>query len=244
MVFFFVVVDNREKNDRIAIACKGFELEDCDVKVSTLKYGDYLVDDLVVWEYKTVSDFMSSLYNESLFNEVFNQSEHYPFSFLVVQGDFNTYLYQSYFKNSKIKRRYSSVKEYINTQKKIIDGAIRRLRTVCNVVQFKTEAECLNEILEQSKKCIEFKGYGGVVRPSKDYHINPCKSSLMEISKVGDKLSDRIIEEFGLECLDDMGRITFDGLLSVKGVNEDIANGFWVRMYGCSFDEWLKCKRI
>ena len=84
-------------------------------------------------------------------------------------------------------------------------------------------------------KCVNFKGYGGVVRPSKDYHINPCKSPLMEIKGVGDKLSDRIIDEFGLKCLNDLSSICYDELLNVKGVNEQIANVFWEKVYGYEY---------
>ena len=236
------VVDVQEKV-RGKVAFNGFIKESYDARLESLEFGDYLVDDLVVWEYKTVPDFISSMFNESLFNEVFNQSSVYPFSFLIIEGDFNSFLYKSYFKSGKSHlNRYGGVKEYINSQMKIIDGAIRRLRTVCNVINMKTQAECLNEIMEQSLKCLDFKGYGGVVRPSKDYHINPCKSLLMDISGVGDKVSDRIIDEFGLNCIDDFHRITFDGLLSVKGVNENIANDFWKRMYGLEFNEWMKEK--
>lgn len=231
-----IVVDDRESVVRMSVAVDGFGLEGCECVVDRLSVGDYLVDDLVVWEYKTVSDFVSSLYNESLFNEVFNQSQVYPFSFLIIEGDFNSFFYNNYFKSGKHrKERFSTVKEYMDNQKSIVRGAIRRCRTVCNVVQFKTQAECLNEIFEQSRKCVSFKGYGGVVRPSKDYNVNPCKAPLMEIKGVGEKLSEKIIDEFGLKCLNDLMSICYDELYNVKGVNKNIANNFWLKVYGFEY---------
>lgn len=231
-----VFVDNREDSGRVDVAVRGFGLEGCDCGVGVLDVGDYLVDDLVVWEYKTVPDFINSMWDGSLFNEVFNQSERYPFSFLIIEGDFRSFLYKQYYRSGKSRQgRYHSVKDYVNSQLKMVDGAIRRLRTVCNVVQCDSQGECLNEIYEQSLKCVNFKGYGGVVRPSKDYHINPCKSPLMEIKGVGDKLSDRIIDEFGLKCLNDLSSICYDELLNVKGVNEQIANVFWEKVYGYEY---------
>ena len=228
-----VVVDTRELDSRVKVAVKGFSLEGCDVTVGTLDVGDYLVNDLVVWEYKTVPDFIASMWNESLFNEVFNQSEKYPFSFLIIEGNFNSFLFKQYYRSGKSKQGYyHNVKDYVNSQLKMVNGAIRRLRTVCNVIQCDSQGECLNEIYEQSLKCISFKGYGGVVRPSKDYHVNPCKSPLMEIKGVGDKVSDKIIEEFGLKCLNDLSSICYDELLEVSGVNEQIANDFWKKVYG------------
>ena len=243
-ILFFMVcfkVDSREKQ-RGVIANNGFISEGYSSAIVSLEFGDYLVDGLVVWEYKTVADFVSSLYDESLFNEVFNQSKLYPFSFLIVEGDFNSYFYQSYFKRGKA-RFNGSVKSYINGQMRNVTGAIRRLRTVCNVLNFKTQAECLNEIMEQSLKCLDFKGYGGVVRPlDKGFglDVNPCKAPLMSVARVGDVVSDRIIDMFGLECLDDFSRVSFDGLCEVKGVNEDMANGIWKVIYGKSYDDWFK----
>ena len=228
-----VRVDNRECGGRVKVAVRGFGLEGCDVSVELLEFGDYLVDDLVVWEYKTVPDFLGSLFDESLFNEVFNQSMTYPFSFLMIEGDFKQYLYKSYWRSGEVRLRYHSVKDYVNSQLKLVDGAVRRCRTVCNVINLGTQAECLNEILEQSRKCVGFKAYGGVVRPSKEYNINPCKSSLMELRGVGDKISDRIIDKFGLGCLNDLSNISYDDLLSVSGVNESMCDDFWLKVYGC-----------
>lgn len=233
-----VVCDSLESVDRLGVAVKGFGLEGCECSVERLNVGDYLFGDLVVWEYKTVPDFVSSLFDESLFNEVFNQSQEYPFSFLIIEGDFRSFLYKQYFRSGKSRTgKYNSVNEYVNFQLKMINGAIRRCRTVCNVIICKTQAECLNEMLEQSRKCLNFKGYGGVVRPNNDYNINPCKAPLMEIKGVGDKISEKIISYFGLTCLCDLTSICYDELLSVSGVTEDIANDFWLRVYG---EEYVK----
>lgn len=233
-LFMRVLVDSRESGVRCGVALHGFSLEGCVCSVELLDVGDYLVDGVVVWEYKTVSDFLGSLFDESLFNEVFNQSERYPFSFLIVEGDFRSFLHKQFFRLSVNRKQYyhNNVNEYVNTQMKIINGAIRRCRTVCNVINLRTQAECLNEILEQSRKCLDFKGYGGVVRPNKEYNVNPCKAPLMELKGVGDKISDKIIDEFGLGCLNDLSNISYDDLLSVSGVNESVCDNFWLKVYG------------
>ena len=111
-----VVVDSRESGVRRGVAVRGFLLEGCECRVAGLEFGDYLFDGVVVWEYKTVADFVSSLFDESLFNEVFNQSEHYPFSFVIVEGSFRDYFYKAYWRSGKAGRNYCSVKDYVNTQ--------------------------------------------------------------------------------------------------------------------------------
>ena len=237
-LFMRVLVDSRESGVRCGVALHGFGLEGCECGVELLDVGDYLVDGVVVWEYKTVSDFLGSLFDESLFNEVFNQSERYPFSFLIIEGDFRSFLRKQFYRLSVNRKQYyhNNVNEYVNVQMRIISGAIRRCRTVCNVINLRTQAECLNEILEQSRKCLDFKGYGGVVRPSRDYNVNPCKSPLMSIKGVGEKLSDRIIGDLGLVCLSDLVGVGFDELCGVKGVNVRIANGFWLMVHGVEYD--------
>ena len=228
-----VVIDNRECESRVDVARKGFGLEGCECIIGRLEFGDYLFEYSIAWEYKTVPDFVNSMWDGSLFHEVYNQSTHYPFSFLIIEGDFNSFFYKQYFRSGKSKdKKWNNVKEYINSQMNVVNGAIRRLRTVCNVLNFKTQAECLNEMLEQSLKCENFKNYGGRVRPLKDYSVNPCKLPLMDIKGVGDKISDKIIEEFGLKCLNDLSSICYDELLSVSGVNESMCDDFWVKVYG------------
>ena len=58
----------------------------------------------------------------------------------------------------------------------------------------------------------------------------------MEINGVGDKVSDNIISMFGLTCLNDLGRVSYDDLLEVKGVNENIAKEFMKKMYGEEYE--------
>ena len=67
-----VIIDSREKARkepaRIFYSGKGHE-----ASIEMLEVGDYLFDDQVVFEYKEIGDFMSSILNESLFNEAANQ---------------------------------------------------------------------------------------------------------------------------------------------------------------------------
>ena len=55
-----VTIDSREK-DRVRSASKYFKDQGLEVEVSELKVGDYLFDDKVCFEYKTIPDFIASI---------------------------------------------------------------------------------------------------------------------------------------------------------------------------------------
>ena len=101
-----VRIDSREK-DRKERANIFYSGKGHDAKVEMLEVGDYLFDDQVVFEYKEISDFMSSVLNESLFNEAANQSLRYPYHYVVIVGDVKDYVKSRWgFSKSKWKGDY------------------------------------------------------------------------------------------------------------------------------------------
>ena len=92
-----VTIDSREKDRKeraeIFYSGKGHE-----TKIEMLEVGDYLFNDQVVFEYKEIGDFMSSITNESLFNEAANQSLKYPYHYVVIVGDMKSFVKENFFK--------------------------------------------------------------------------------------------------------------------------------------------------
>ena len=64
-----VRIDTREKG-RIESAKEYYKAHGLDVIVRRLDFGDYVFDDRVCFEFKTWEDFLSSMGNKSLFEEV------------------------------------------------------------------------------------------------------------------------------------------------------------------------------
>lgn len=230
-----VVVDVRER-DRVDSALKCFRDEGVDCKARMLVFGDYLVNGCVVWEYKSVRDFIQSVFDESLFNEVFNQSVRYEYSFLVIVGDFNKGVKDLYYSNPRVRNRFRTMTLYRNWVNKVYNGAVRRCRTVCNVVFVPTMKGAFYEILAQSEKCLDGKVYGGVVRKRKDLRtLSPMESFLTGIGGIGDVTARSIISDFNVECLDDLVRITGDDLVK-KNYARDKVKAFCEYVHGEEFE--------
>lgn len=231
-----VVVDVRERG-RVESALSSFRGEGVECCVRMLPFGDYVVNERVVWEFKTVEDFVKSIFDESLFNEVFNQSVEFDFSFLVVVGDFNRGVKRLYYSNSRVRDRFPTMTRYRNWVNKVYWGAVRRCRTVCNVIFVPTVKGAFYEILAQSEKCLDGKVYGGVVRKRKDLRtLSPVESFLTGIGGIGEVNARRIIEEFSVSCLDDLLRISGDDLVS-KGFHRDKVKVFCKYVHGEEFVE-------
>ena len=67
-----------------------------DVHVEKLQYGDYLFQlndgKEAVFEFKNCKDFIKSMDDKSLFQELSNQTINYEYSYLIVCGDFDVIL--------------------------------------------------------------------------------------------------------------------------------------------------------
>ena len=83
-----LIIDHREK-DRIKLATQYYTKQKLDVSVEELPIGDFLFldgDKQAIFEYKTVSDMVSSIQDNRVFNQVNTLSEEYHNRFLVIHG--------------------------------------------------------------------------------------------------------------------------------------------------------------
>ena len=227
-----IIVDVRER-ERSVRGTEYYRNNGLKVCTRMLPYGDYLFNNKVVWEYKTVTDFINSIFDDSVFNEVFNQSNSYEHSFLIIVGDIDKELLKPYYNNPVVRNRYPSMQQYKNRIREIVKGAIRRCRTVCNVVTVKNEKEAFQEMLKQSEKCIDNKKYGGIVRKSKNKELTPFEVFLSCIGGIGEVTSKKIIEEFNVQSLDDLMVISYDDLIE-HGIKRDKAKAYCKYVYGKS----------
>ena len=84
-----VTIDNREQ-DRIQSATEYYQSQGITVEVAELEIGDYIFTDgtnEVVFEFKVISDFISSIQSGRVFNQAISQAENFNYHFVVIQGD-------------------------------------------------------------------------------------------------------------------------------------------------------------
>ena len=219
-----IVIDSREKDRKeraeIFYSGKGHE-----AKVEMLEVGDYLFDDQVVFEYKEIGDFMSSILNESLFNEAANQSLKYPFHYVVIVGDMRDYVKNRWqYNKNKWKGDYPS---YIVNNYSRYYGALRRLRTFTTPIECSDEKQALYEMLLQSIKCLDGKSkyYSNVSRQVESQ--DPVDVLLTSSKGVSIKKAEAIRKTCNVNNLYDLLNLTINDLKEVEGIGEKVSSNIY-----------------
>ncbi len=78
-----VIIDYREESSGLAALLS----EHYVVEVATLPYGDYLINDRLTVKRKTARDFLVSIVDLRLFNQVANLKKNCSYPFLLIEGD-------------------------------------------------------------------------------------------------------------------------------------------------------------
>ncbi|MBU3904863.1 MAG: hypothetical protein KJ906_01800 [Nanoarchaeota archaeon] len=84
MANVIVFMDKRENTSRLT---QYFDQYDCDLQKKMLLYGDFLVSDRVCIERKTTSDFISSIVDRRLFQQLKDLKENFEKPILIIEGD-------------------------------------------------------------------------------------------------------------------------------------------------------------
>ena len=219
-----VRIDSREK-DRKERANIFYSGKGHDAKVEMLEVGDYLFDDQVVFEYKEISDFMSSILNESLFNEAANQSLRYPYHYVVIVGEMKDYVKSCWVYNkSKWKGDYPN---YIVNNYSRYYGALRRLRTFTTPIECYDEKQAFYEMLLQSIKCLDGKSkyYSNVSRKVESQ--DPIDILLTSCKGISIKKAKAVRKTHNLNNIYDLMNLTVNDLKEVDGLGEKTSNNVY-----------------
>ena len=216
-----IIIDSREKDRKeranIFYSGKGHE-----TKIEMLEVGDYLFSDQVVFEYKEIGDFMSSITNESLFNEAANQSLKYPFHYVVIVGDMKQYV-KANFQYSKM----DDYGKYILVNYGRYYGALRRLRTFTTPIECSDEKQAFYEMLLQSIKCLDGKSkyYSNVSRQVESQ--DPVDVLLCSTKNISIKKAEAIRKHHTINNVYDLMSLTVNDFKLVDGIGEKSANSVY-----------------
>ena len=78
-----IYADSREQESEVVLQLKQM---DCLVEVKQLEVGDYIVSDEIVVERKTIDDFLSSIIDGRLFEQLLSMASNYPLPLMIVEG--------------------------------------------------------------------------------------------------------------------------------------------------------------
>ena len=212
-----ILIDSREKQRKIR-AADFFAGKGHSSTIKSLDVGDYVFSDRVVFEYKEIGDFMSSVINESVFNEAANQALEYDFHYVIIQGDLRGWLDDNWkYVNTKWKNRYD---KYLHTNLGRYFGALRRLRTFTTPIIVIREEQAFDEMLLQAIKCLDGKSkfYSNVTRPVPSQ--DPVDVLLTSTKNISVKKANAIRKHHTLTNLYDLMNLTVNDFKAVDGIGE------------------------
>jgi ERCC4-type nuclease len=219
-----ILIDSREKQRKIR-AADFYASKGHSSTIKSLDVGDYVFSDQVVFEYKEIGDFMSSVLNESLFNEAMNQALVYPFHFVMVQGSVRSWLDDNWkYLNSKWGNRYD---KYLHSNLGKYYGALRRLRTFTCPIIVEREVQAFDEMLLQAIKCLDGKSkfYSNVTRPvpSQDA-VDVLLTSAKGISV---KKAEAIRKTHTIDNIYDLMNLTINDFKLIDGIGDKTASNVY-----------------
>lgn len=188
------------------------------VSVEDMKYGDYVFRDektnqTCAFEYKTCSDFITSVNENKVFNQAINQAEHFDYHFVVIE-------YTDELRAKLTKNLWYYKK--ISFSKSQFYGAIARLNTYTTVITAHNQNTCFELMEKQAKKCFDDKT---VSKSLKKINNNSAMNYLTNCCYgIGTKTAENITGELKLFTLQDLLNLDKPMLLTVTGVGEKTAD--------------------
>ena len=219
-----ILIDSREKARKIR-AADFYATKGHSSTIKSLDVGDYVFSDRVVFEYKEIGDFMSSVINESVFNEAANQALEYDFHYVIIQGDLRGWLDDNWkYVNTKWHNRYD---KYLHTNLGRYFGALRRLRTFTTPIIVIREEQAFDEMLLQAIKCLDGKSkfYTNVTRPVPSQ--DPTDILLCSVKGVSIKKAEAIRKHHSINTLYDLMNLTVNDFKLIDGIGDKTASNVY-----------------
>ena len=228
-----IKVDAREDKSRISSFVKFFTGKDYSkdvteyhgnlnhVFIQNLPIGDYLFEDKVIFEYKTPSDAINSTIDGRIFRQSQNMLQ-YPYSFVLIAGnvaeEINRRNNPKYF-NKYNKMRTFTLKNYL--------GMLARLYTYTKVIHVDNNHQAWILMDYVVNKLLEDNSVEAIEKPTFKM-TSPVASFLTCIyvnnnQRVSSKQAVLIREHLHLETLSDLLEVTYEDLISVKGIGSKTA---------------------
>ena len=201
-----ITIDTRETH-RMDLAKQFFESKKYQVKIQQEKVGDYIFNDQVVMEFKTWSDFMSSITDGRLWNESINQIENYTIHFVVLHGT---------------NRDYQEAFQHNGLTDEMVTGAIARLLTYTKIIRGTGTLTDTFELMRcTAEKCLDNKT---LTRQFGTKSINPAFNFLCYcVDDIKGERAKTIVNYLHLKTLDDLMKLDAAQLTSVPGIGEVLA---------------------
>lgn len=205
----FCTIDSREK-ERIPYSMEFFKKYNPSIK--ELDTGDYIFDngeEKICFEYKTVRDFIGSVSDGRIFEQVKRMNDKFDWSFIVLEGTIEDLRRE----NKRRLFQQDTGRPFSLSQ---FYGVIARLNCYTTVTQCHNLAQAFNYMEKQMLKIFDDKP---LLKHFKSDADNPALNFLCCINGINYKTAKLIVDEYNINSLHDLVIIvnTVD-LTDIKGI--------------------------
>lgn len=209
----FCTIDSREK-ERIPYAKKFFDkYMPITVELNT---GDFMFEnedtaEFVIFEYKTMKDFIGSVSDGRIFEQVKRMNDEFDWNFVVIEGTIDDLQRENKRRmfQQNTGRPFSLAQFY---------GAIAKLNCYTTVVQCHNQAQAFNYMEKQALKIFNDEP---LLKHFKSDADNPALNYLNCINGIGFKTGKLIVDEFNIKSLNDLlAVVENEDLTSINGIGK------------------------
>ena len=215
-----VQISDKEQS-RIKQAERYFTELGCETEVTNLQYGDYVFDNKVALEYKTMADFIASIQDKRVFNEAINQAENFDWHYVLIHGN----------EHDRTKC-IAMTKNYIPVNLFQFHGAIASINRYSTVIECYSPFinEAFYKMYIQAKKDLSTKPIiKKFPRKDKNTAFNFLCYSIYGINWKKAKL---ITDTYQLQSLTDLMELTIDDLTILEGIGKKTATNIIEAIHG------------
>ena len=210
----FCTIDSREK-ERIPYSMEFFKKYNPSIK--ELDTGDYIFDngeEKICFEYKTVRDFIGSVSDGRIWEQVKRMNDEFNWSFVVIEGTIEDLQRE----NKRRMLQQNTGRPFSLNQ---FYGAIARLNCYTTVVQCHNQAQAFNYMEKQMLKIFDDTPLSKNFKHDTD---NAVVNFLCCIHGIGYSMAELIVDEYNINNLHDLVDIvnTVD-FTDIKGIGNKTA---------------------
>ena len=215
-----VQISDKEQN-RIKQAEEYFTSLGCETEVTNLQYGDYVFDNKVTIEYKTMADFIASIQDNRVFNEAINQAENYDWHYVLIHGN-----------EHERTKCIAMSKNYVPVNLFQFHGAIASINRYSTVIECYSPFinEAFYKMYIQAKKDLSTKP---IVKkfPRKDKNV-AFNFLCYSVYGINHRKAKLIVDTHHLKSLTDLMNLTLEDLTIIEGIGEKTAQNIIEAIHG------------
>lgn len=203
-----ITIDNRERKRIEDLEDYYTQYDDCEVEVTTLATGDLIFtknNNSVVYEYKTVPDFIASIKDHRVFNQSIDMYNEYDYHYVIIVGSDDEISEHLYMDGLHEHAYYGAILQ-LNTYTTVLTAPYPEL---AYYMMYNLACKCLEDNLIYKRLPVKTP--------------NPAQNLLLSCKGLGLETVELIKDTLNVYSFKDLAGLSYDDLVSVKGIGDKTA---------------------